>query len=531
MNFIKNHSKIVIFSLGIIIIGSIGLQLALHTKAPKNTATDLAPLVNLSPIESFRTDSATVRADGKVESLGQADLRSQVSAPVAKIHVAIGERVSQGQVLVTLKNDDIVAQLEGARATLAMQEALFSQTQTGTRPENISIKESDVARVANDLDSLYASAKTILNDAYAKADDAIRARISDLYQNGYSNFPEPTFVTSDPQAKIDLVSQRIDANIHITKWQNELALLETANSRESIDTALASAETHLASVATLLTTALRAIDNAPALSATVLTGYKTNINIARTSISGATSAITGIRSQISSMRLVLTRSTQELDLLRAGSTGDQLNASRAQVDGARANVRNAESQYAKTVIRSPIDGTVATLPARVGELQSPGTIVASVVSRGALQIKAYVSSTDATTIEIGSPALINNAVKGTVTRIAPSIDPATKKIEVSIAIASASPPLVVGDTASALITTKQTLTNTGTYLLPIQAVKITPAGTYMLTVDDESRVMELPVTIGKVQGEFVEISGGIATSTKIISPVYELRSGQTVRTH
>jgi hypothetical protein len=78
--------------------------------------------------------------------------------------------------------------------------------------------------------------------------------------------------------------------------------------------------------------------------------------------------------------------------------------------------------------------------------------------------------------------------------------------------------------------TKQSATGIGTYLFPIQAVKITPAGSFILTVDEQSKIVEKPVRIGTVRGEFVEISDNLSPTTSIVSPVYELRSGQSVKT-
>src|SRR5882724_3760902 len=75
--------------------------------------------VILVDVASFRNGTSTVLADGVVEAQSQADLKSQLGAPVALIRVAIGEAVYAGEALLELENTDI-------RAGLAQ-----SQTQYG----------------------------------------------------------------------------------------------------------------------------------------------------------------------------------------------------------------------------------------------------------------------------------------------------------------------------------------------------------------------------------------------------------------
>jgi len=92
-------------------------------KAAEKPVTDVKPAmarVTLVNAATFRTDSVTVSANGTVESHSQADLKSQTSAPIAVIHVAIGDPVAQGQIILELQNADIRAQLAQAEAQLAI---------------------------------------------------------------------------------------------------------------------------------------------------------------------------------------------------------------------------------------------------------------------------------------------------------------------------------------------------------------------------------------------------------------------------
>lgn len=55
-----------------------------------------------------------------------------------------------------------------------------------------------------------------------------------------------------------------------------------------------------------------------------------------------------------------------------------------------------------------------------------------------------------------------------------------------------------------------------------------PGAAYVFTVDDSSKIVKNPVILGKIQGDFVEITSGITSEMKIVSPVYELEEGNEV---
>jgi RND family efflux transporter MFP subunit len=200
------------------------------------------------------------------------------------------------------------------------------------------------------------------------------------------------------------------------------------------------------------------------------------------------------------------------------------------VSAAQAGVSNLEAQLAKTIIRSPISGKIAALPLRAGELASPGTLLATVVGdQTRLQVKASVSGDDLSRLKVGQNVLIEGAVKGTVSNVSPSIDPATKKAEVDIDIAdSVHSGLVVGENVTALIAAGTTSVSSS-YTLPIQDVKIIPGSAFVYTVDADSKIKSNPVMLGQIRGDFVEVTSGIDDSMNIVAPVYELDPGQKVQ--
>lgn len=224
----------------------------------------------------------------------------------------------------------------------------------------------------------------------------------------------------------------------------------------------------------------------------------------------------------------LTAAQNSYNLTVAGASNEQIKAQEAAVEQATAAVQAAEVQLAKTIVRTPIAGVVASLPIKYGDLVSPGMPVASIVSRGGLQIKAYLSDFDLPFVAEKATTTINDSLAGKVSHLSPSIDPQTKNVEVDVLVDNPQQSgLVVGQSASLKITGKQSGTST-IFLLPIQAVKISSTGASVFTVNNDSTLVEHPVQLGSVSGEFVEVTAGVTPDMKIVSTIYELEDGQKV---
>ncbi|WP_424660776.1 efflux RND transporter periplasmic adaptor subunit [Desulfofundulus sp.] len=70
---------------------------------------------------------------GKLEALQSAGVVSKVPGKVAQVHVDVGDRVSAGQVLVTLENKDLADQVAQAEAGVKQAVAALSQAEAGLK--------------------------------------------------------------------------------------------------------------------------------------------------------------------------------------------------------------------------------------------------------------------------------------------------------------------------------------------------------------------------------------------------------------
>ncbi len=347
-----------------------------------------------------------VSATGKVVPVRSLNLAFERSGRIEKVYVSVGDKVTLGQKLVELENADLSAQLAQANATLRSQRAKLEELLAGTRPEQIKIKETELAKATQDLSNYYGGVKDLVSDAFAKSEDAVRTKISDLFKNADTPNPELTFKTTNSQAEIDIISLRVNAGVGLSAWRTELASLSYNAPEAALLTALENARTRTEIVNDLLSKALDAVDGSLTLTETTKATYKANIATARTNINTIRTSITSQLQLIASQKTTIERIGNELALQKAGSTKEQLDAQRALVDQASANVNYAASQFDKSIIRSPFAGTVTKIVKDPGDIVSPNEAVMSLIGAGNYQIEVNIAESDITKIKIGSTASV-----------------------------------------------------------------------------------------------------------------------------
>lgn len=451
--------------------------------------------VALVDATAFRQDVSSVTANGTVESVAQADLRSQASAPVSYLGVGIGDAVYAGQVILELKNADIRARLDQAKAALVL-------AQGGG---------------AVSLSSARASAIDESRDAYSDVDQAIRGQIDQFLFN-FSGSEQPLASRLSDLKLVDrLHAARDDLTGLMDAWKAELDALSPSSTDADLTKVLSRSKSVLVVATSLIDDVLTGLNtvtkDASGSTLATLNGWKATATAAKASLSGASAAI------------------KAADIALQNSSSSQGVTAQANISAAEAGVKSLEAELAKTILTSPISGKIATLPLRVGELATPGALLATVVGGQGLQVRAYASSEDISRIAKGAAVLIQGSVTGTVSAVAPSVNQANKKVEVTIAVSNPDlSNLVIGQNVSVSIKSnvKSASSPSASYFLPIQNVKIVPGDAYVFTVDADSKVVRHSVVLGSVSGDFVEVTSGITDDMKLATPVYELEEGQSV---
>jgi multidrug efflux system membrane fusion protein len=256
-----------------------------------------------------------------------------------------------------------------------------------------------------------------------------------------------------------------------------------------------------------------------------LDSAKAVVSVARSTIAGTITSVTASRTSLNA-----SIAASQVAGKTTGDSSGTVTTADANVKSALGTYDAALSRLEKTVIRSPISGTLNSLSIETGDFISGFTQVAVVSNNGALEVVSYVTDDDAKRIQVGNEVMIDNAVKGVITRIASAIDPTTKKIEVRIGITDKSSTLVNGQSVRINITKgKQVITSkSGPITIPLSALKLTPNGAYVFTLSATSSLIALPVKDGAILGDEIQIIGGLNGTETIVTDARGLKEGMTV---
>lgn len=511
------------------------------------------PSVSLLSIAEATTDTSRVKGNGEVESLAQVELRSEVSARVVSVPVKIGQDVVAGQLLAAFDASDLIARLEQAqadlasaeagvessRAGLAAQESQLLDIRNGGRPEEVAIQEAAVEAAANSLADAQLAAKTLLETIIPSVEATLYIDIDPLFINPNSSAPELVFGTVISNKRTTVEGRRQQIPAKLSTWNAGVDALDPTNN-DAVVAELNASEEILVFLQEFLEALTEAIVDNNTLSLSVESTYTATVAGARNTIAGHIASVRAQKQSIVAKQIAVKQANEQLLLVRQGATGEQvasqeavvnqamssLTIQEAAVARARGVVRGINAELAKRSIRTPISGTVAVLPVRVGELVSPGAVAASIVNTTGLQVKAFVDSSAATSFTVGAPVVVGKDIAGVVSTISPSIDPVTRKVEVGVAIEDQNAPLIVGQFVDISIQKAEDASNA--VLLPLRAINVSTDGSTVYTVGDDNTVVAVSVTLGRVVGESVEVLSGLTDVTSVISSVRGLNEGDEV---
>ena len=526
--YIRDHKmKVGLLALAVVVLGGISIR-AFGTEQV-NPIGERVPKVSLLNVDEYQIENGLVDAIGEVEALQQIDLKSQIAERIKSIKVSIGQRVSRGQVLIEFDSTQLQAQLDQGQANLEAEKARLNELEKGTRTEEVQLQE---VKVANAKTSLGEAEKSYINatrDSYTKADDIVHNTIDQFFTDIDTIRPITIFPISNPQLKTDLEADRFVLENTLNAWKTLIDELS-----EESDFSLYADTTRenllfLRSFSEDLALAVNNINATFTLTQATIDAWKASVSGIRGSVNMSIASFSAAEEKLNNVQSGLTLAEKELVLKKAGSRDDQILSQEARVKSAEALVKNYEAQAARASITSPISGVVSVIPVRVGELINPGQSVISVINPGSSQVKAYINSKDLKLIQQGSRAVIENSIEGVVSKVAPSIDPTTRKIEVIVAVLDpGNSDLVIGQFANVRIQIAEELKQQDLFFLPLQAIKVEPDNAFVYTVDSEQKIVQHRVVLGRVIGDSIEVVEGVERGMVILFSVRGLEVGEKV---
>ena len=164
----KRRKRIIIGSVILLII--VLLVAAVAAFSHGNTKIDPSKLAKVEKGDLAKSVVAT----GKVEPITKVEVKSKASGIVKKLYVEYGDKVKKGQALAQLDKEEIVAQVEQAKAGMAGAEANFTSAQADYQRAKVDAESPDVPLLKKSYDRAAQMQKDgVVSDS--ALDDAERA--------------------------------------------------------------------------------------------------------------------------------------------------------------------------------------------------------------------------------------------------------------------------------------------------------------------------------------------------------------------
>lgn len=511
-----------------------------------------------------RTDIVQeVSITGKTRSMESIDLAFEGNGKVSSVKVEVNQEVSKGDILVSLDNSSLYAQLQQYEADLSAQESQLEELKKGVREEELLVVQNKVesaqqalndsiTTLANTQDKAKADLESILNSSLTAMSSAVNSGIEELIT--LTNIQSNYYFDSS-QDSVSLASKKafaIESFLGFTNGgrinndailrleggaKGDVQIAEDNPTEENIITALDSLSLALIDIRNALNAV--PIDSLSSAELTALSTGKTTINNEIIVISGKEqsiniqkltneSAVFLAQSNVNSMENALVIAQSELNLMLAGSSKEQIAIQEAQVERAKAVVNSQYAIIEKNIIRAPIDGIISRVEASVGEIVYSNSTIVSLISKKKFEIEANVTEVDIAKISNGDIAKVTlDAYDSSIIFEAEvvSIDLSETVIEgvttykVVLHFNDSDDRIRSGMTANVDILTDS---KEGVLVVPQRAVKENDENKYVQVVDEKGEISEVIVTTGlRGSDGNIEIISGLKEGDKVITFIEE----------
>lgn len=208
-------------------------------------------------------------------------------------------------------------------------------------------------------------------------------------------------------------------------------------------------------------------------------------------------------------------------------------AARAQLASARAQAAGAGEQARRATVTAPITGEVSEREVNEGEAVSVGQTLFTVVNSTKLELAGQVPVGQATRVRAGMPAEFTidaypgQVFRGTVARVEPTADPATRQVGVYLQLPNPDRELVGG-----LFATGRVLAQGGekAVVVPVAAVRGSGGNSYVWVVED-GKAARRQVALGSRDESrgVVAIASGVRAGEQVVISPGEFEEGAAVR--
>lgn len=375
----------------IVLILAIGGPIAwqkLHRPEAPGTKTERGIAVRVACARTG-TMYSDVEVSGNIKAMRSVELSPKIPAGISRMPYREGDRVSAGAVVVCQDPSDIQSQVRQAEAGLLNADAHLSQASTAVGLSGRQV-ESDIATAQAGLDTAKARLRMVKNGARKQEIASVENSVASAEAN-YNNAKSTLERMRGLYSEGALSKQQMD----LTQLQYDVAKSEYSTAKEQLSLVRSGAR-------------------------------EEEVEAAQKQVDQAEQ---GLR---------MAKSSRANGSLRH----EDVKSARAGVVQAQAALLLARQQLMSTSIRTPISGVVSRRFAEPGQIANPGQPLLDIVDLSSVYFEAGVSEIDlhkvrvGQQVQVGVDAIPGKKFTGTVEKIFPAAEPASRQFTVRIKVAN-----------------------------------------------------------------------------------------------
>lgn len=345
-------------------------------------------------------------ASGKVVSKNSAMLSFETGGTVDKVNVKEGDKVKEGDVLISLISQDTETEKSRAEAGLLKAKADLRSIQSGATNAQLAVKEAIVKTSEASLDSVYENVVDTVSTTNTVLERELESSLSALLTKQNGDVYRFSFISCDQVKQSDLESRRVALDPLLANFSKITATLTHSSSKIEVDKAFSQSasvsrtvKAYVGDLQDFLNLACNSqVPNMSMYQAAVLGSY--------TNIAALTSTIQQTSSQLVLQKNVVLQAEKDYELTKSGAKSEDKESLYAVVKQAEAALQGVKDLLQKTKLTAPFDGTVSSLSIHKGESAKPGVPILEVLSNGGFDVEGYVREVDIPYLTIGSDVKI-----------------------------------------------------------------------------------------------------------------------------
>lgn len=354
---------------------------------------------------------------GKVKAAESVSLGFERIGRISFVSKSAGDKIFAGEIIASLDNSDLEAELVKAEAAIKSAESDLLETMSGARPEEVNVQKAKVESARQSLDAATRDLADKLGDYYGKTDELIRNKIDRFFYDPKGTYSRLNFNMKNYALANLIETRKKDIERKMLSWKSSSGgvLAEASAAIEALDAIRSLSDSLLIAFGEGIISAVN--------SQSTMTGWETDTASVRSSASTAASSIVSSKEKYVSFANSLAVEEEQLSFLVSGATSYQIQSSSAKVESARASAKSLKAQIRKGMIISPIKGTIGKMDLKKGEIISAGSAAATVISDKKFQMDVYIPEVDISKVLVGYPANVTlDAYGGDLTFKASVID-------------------------------------------------------------------------------------------------------------